>query len=477
MRAQTVERSVDVPLLRTVPLAVALAIPGFAIWYVFFAFRPTGAASALFDVSIAVLALTVVGAAVAFVLNRFHWFVLAVLLARPAIEVFDAGVDPSQTTGATTIIGIAFLAAGIAWLLIQWAAGSWIDSWPSERGLVVFLAAVGVATLGSELPAVSFEAFVKIAAGVVLLAIVGQLLRTGVLQREHLVIVVLLSAAYPIFMGYVELAGGLEIDPVDGVRRVRGIFPHPNPFATYLLAILLPASVIALERRGGLRAVAGGIALAGLPLLQLTSARFAWLSFVAGMCLYALVRRRQLLIAIALGTGLLVLVVPSVLDRFDDLDESNYLEGVPANSLEWRRSYWTESIEIAERSPITGVGLDVVPTKTSVGLEPHSLYVQLYAETGVLGLAGLAALVVVAGREIVGRIVTAGRRTPEALWPTLALMAGATFLLAASTENYLTKTIVYWFFLIWIPIGVHRDASVGAPQVVAARPRPVAGPG
>lgn len=476
MRAQAVERSADVPLLRAVPVAVALTVPGFAVWYVFFALQPTEGGSQLFNVSLAVLALSVVAAAVAFVLNRFHWFVLAVLLVRPAIEVFDAGADPSETTGATTIIGIAFLAAGIAWLLIQWAAGSWIDSWSSERGLVVFLAAVGLATLGSELPAVSFEAFVKIAAGVVLLAIVGQLLRAGVLQRDHLVVVVLLSAAYPIFMGYVEVAGGLEIDPVDGVRRVRGIFPHPNPFATYLLAILLPASVIALERRGALRVVAGGIALTGLPLLQLTSARFAWLSFVAGVCLYALVRRRQLLIAIALGTGLLVVAVPSVLDRFDDLDESHYLEGVPGNSLQWRRSYWSESIEIAERSPVTGVGLDVVPTKTSVGLEPHSLYVQLYAETGVLGLAGLVAFVVVAAREIVGRIVALGRRSPEALWPTLALMAGATFLLAASTENYLTKTIVYWFFLIWIPIGVHRDASAGTPRGVAPRPRPVAAP-
>lgn len=474
MQAEAFQRSTDVPLLRGVPVAVALAVPGFAVWYLFFAYHPVEGGSQLFVAALAVLALTVVGAAGAFVLNRFHWFVLAVLLVRPAIEVFDSGADPSQSTGATTVIGIAFLASGIAWLLIQWAAGTWIESWSSERGLVVFLAAVGLATLGSELPATSFEAFVKIAAGVVLLAIIGQLLRAGVLQREHLVAVVLLSAAYPIFMGYVEVAGGLEVDPVDGVRRVRSIFPHPNPFATYLLAVLLPASVIALERRGALRVVAGGIALTGLPLLQLTSARFAWLSFVAGVCLYALVRRRQLLIGIALGTGLLVLVVPSVLDRFDDLDESHYLEGVPGNSLEWRRSYWAESIEIAERSPITGVGLDVIPTKTSVGLEPHSLYVQLYAETGLLGLLGLVAFVAVAGSEIIGRILIFGRRSPQALWPTLALMAGATFLLAASTENYLTKTIVYWFFLIWIPIGVHREAARPTPSA-ATRPLPVAG--
>ncbi|CAN5242745.1 hypothetical protein BH18ACT5_BH18ACT5_04420 [soil metagenome] len=74
---------------------------------------------------------------------------------------------------------------------------------------------------------------------------------------------------------------------------------------------------------------------------------------------------------------------------------------------EQRADVWPEYWQLFLDNPLTGAGLGVGWATNSVGQEPHNLFLELGAETGIVGLAAFAALIfviVTAGGGIVGGI-------------------------------------------------------------------------
>jgi O-antigen ligase len=77
------------------------------------------------------------------------------------------------------------------------------------------------------------------------------------------------------------------------------------------------------------------------------------------------------------------------------------------NESEQRADVWPEYWTLFLANPLTGAGLGVGWETNSVGQEPHNLFLELGAETGVLGLAaflGLMTVIVRTGKGPIGGI-------------------------------------------------------------------------
>ncbi len=162
---------------------------------------------------------------------------------------------------------------------------------------------------------------------------------------------------------------------LDYLQRKRVFFPFvtPNALAGYLSMILL----LAFGTRGTKWAV--------LPLaiaFCLTQSLGAFVSFLCALCLYFLlsgsVKKRHTAV---IATVLLLLFAGSILARTQS-DKEHFR---PVFSALMRMDYWKDTWKIIAAYPLTGIGIGNFNLPAS--RFAHNSYLQLWAETGILGLA------------------------------------------------------------------------------------------
>lgn len=185
-------------------------------------------------------------------------------------------------------------------------------------------------------------------------------------------------------------------------REVFATFLGPNQFAGFLaLTIPLSAGAALDARRGGARAWAPWAVGAALGFLALTrtGSLGAWVSLGAGGITFAglaLTRRRgrAALIAAAGATGTVLLALTVFGPLLEKLSAAS-------PSIYCRRVYWEAAVRTAARAPIFGVGLGnyeehFSQLKSDAQQESsrvHNDYLQLLAETGIVGFLSFLALV------------------------------------------------------------------------------------
>ncbi len=111
---------------------------------------------------------------------------------------------------------------------------------------------------------------------------------------------------------------------------------------------------------------------------------------------------------------------------------------------EERADVWPEYWELFIDNPVAGAGLGVGWQTTSIGQEPHSLFLELAAELGLLGLAGFGFVL-------------------WTIWRSGAGVVGGVALSAAFLHS-ITQTVLFeptWWFAaaLWL-------AGAGGPQLV-----------
>ncbi|WP_328305247.1 lipid II flippase MurJ [Actinomycetospora sp. NBC_00405] len=218
--------------------------------------------------------------------------------------------------------------------------------------------------------------------------------------------------------------------------------------ATVVSFGLLVALAIAVgHARRGLRCAAGVVALALVGPLLLSFSRGSWIGVLVGAFVVVLLSRWRALVmgAVALVAAGVVLAGlgsgPTDLDRPSVVQERAAsivasASGQTDRSVGDRYGLWQSAVGIWEDHPLTGVGLRAFPeardTHAPLGLSggsdvqasgerfhrepllsPHSLYLLVLAEQGVLGAVALVALLLVtlvAGLQRAVRCVR-GRRT------------------------------------------------------------------
>ncbi len=398
--------------------------------------------------------------------TRFEWFVLVVLAIRPSLDI--AGADG---LGPGAMLAGAFVALASIWLVVQRADGRLAPLSIATKALCGFLAATLVAVITSQLPGTSATAALEVAAGIVMFLVLEQLLDGRPDRARRLVAAVLASAVVPLMVALVQWVTGDVVGSRTDVGRIRSTFVHPNPFATYLvLVVLLGASVLTMLR-GRQRWMLGVfLGLLGFALV-LTYNRSGWIAVVVGLLYIGLRRSRWLIGALLVGAVVAVAAVPSVGERIADLGDKEdfaYLpDDIPENSFEWRMQYWESLVPMAGESPVTGVGPQVIVNTRVEALEPHNVFVQTYVETGLLGLSTLLVSIVAIG------VVLARRRRAATTAAERALAVGAVavalaVLVMAPSENLLNQTMSWWYLAACATWGfrTHARSAATVPQAI-----------
>ncbi len=191
--------------------------------------------------------------------------------------------------------------------------------------------------------------------------------------------------------------------------RAYGNFVTPNQLADFLALAFFPLAALAVGWWRARKGAAGrprvlGIALWGAALLlvvgviYLTRSKGGWIAFCFGSAVFVLLVagrsvRRHPRLALG-GAGMLLLLILL----------GHYAGIVPgpakfARSLSVRLHYWQTSVHIALKRPALGVGPGswgewytmLMPPEAEETQAAHNLYLQLWAETGTVGLLLFAA--------------------------------------------------------------------------------------
>ena len=379
--------------------------------------------------------------------RRFELFVLAFLVVRPSLDTVPGPVD------AGFVAGVLFTGLSLWWLLRAAAAGTLHPVTAASRA-GVGLAAVGIlSALASVDPLASGQAGIKLLGGVLMLPVIAQVLSTRPEWAPWAMRSVVLSAVVPIGVALTQLGQAPTYDASGSVSRVSGTFVHPNPFATYLVVVLVVVAACIGAARRWERLLLLGIGAAGAVVLINTGARAAWLAAVIGVAYVAVRRHPRIVAPVAAALVLVVFSTPMVSARFSDLNDAPPVHGAPANSLEWRWQYWQTLPALTADRPVTGLGLETVALVKPEGLQPHNAWLQAYVELGVLGLVALSTLVVVLGIELRRRrrqALDAAGRLPAEIGIAVALG----LLLQSVSENLLTQPFAYWYFAAACAYGI-----------------------
>lgn len=330
-------------------------------------------------------------------------------------------------------------------LIALWAGESLVNrrKLPRLRWTPVYLPVIGffAAASLSAFGAVSMSAWLnewlKWAQILVVIALVVDLgQRRG--GRDWLVFALVLAGAANALIGIYQYFGGsgaLHL-LVDGDHfRAFGTFGQPNPFGGFmgLLAPLALTAALGYAARlwagwRGRRTIApinalalafygaaGGVMAAGI---YMSYSRGAWLAFAAALAVMAFALPRKTRTGAALiGVGAAAFALlwssgrlpASIVDRLSSFTQETLaisdVRGVtitPENyAVIERLAHWQAAVNMATARPLTGVGFggyeaayadfSLMNWEMALG-HAHNYYLNVFAETGIIGLASYLAL-------------------------------------------------------------------------------------
>ena len=289
-----------------------------------------------------------------------------------------------------------------------------------NRPLQILVLAFFLSVLLSHYPKLSYIAFLgKFLKSVFLYFSFIEVMRDEKRVRIFLCFL-LLSALITAISGVVQHYTGRDfikghlIGTQNGVsgQRISASFNGANGLGAYLLPIiaivshLLYASIA--KKHSWIQGAIWGLFLALLlTCLCWTYSRSAWLGYILIMVLMVMIDRRKILLAGALFAIFVFIFVPflhqirhSCLIKDSDSvvsDQKENARGLRSSIEELggngRFSFWKKAVSIISTSPVWGTGLNTYgriikndPDRKSWWYA-HNCYLQLTAETGVIGLA------------------------------------------------------------------------------------------
>ncbi len=274
----------------------------------------------------------------------------------------------------------------------------------------------------------------------------------------------ILSGVIIALIAFVQFAQGGGLD-VEGVRRVRSIFRHPNDLALYLGRIVPVAGALALfGPRGGRRWAYAAATLVTLGGVLLSYSRGGYLGVAAALfvLLCATGNRRWI------GGYVVALVGGAALAFGTGIQRFTALLHPTGGSDGLRIDIWQAAADMLRDHPAWGVGLDqfiaqypryIRPAawQERFTAHPHNILLDFYVR---LGLLGLAWLLFTLPPFIVRGWRAAKRRKAEGDRLRFALAVGATGALADFAvhgmvdQDYFLHMLAYGFWLAILIIRV-----------------------
>jgi putative inorganic carbon (hco3(-)) transporter len=181
------------------------------------------------------------------------------------------------------------------------------------------------------------------------------------------------------------------IDRAQGLTNAGG---DPNSLAITLVTAL-PLTVLLLSNASKkFRLFVIGMCVLNIATLVLTGSRTGFLCLIMLMIVFTLTRRKAILIAPVMAilvAGMWTAMPAEYKTRYTTVEDLKNDESYQNRIISWK-----SGLHMFEDYPLTGIGIGNFPYANGekywpikngirVWLQPHSLYVQLIAETGLLG--------------------------------------------------------------------------------------------
>jgi len=416
--------------------------------------------------------------------TRFSGFVLLLLAIRPSIDLLklsasgtgtsagntavDRGVDPSS------ILGVLFLLAAFVWLAAQARSGRMVKTSRLAVALLAFAATGAISVLGSGHPQGSALEVLRITTVATMLIVLEQLITS----REMLIKVIVtcyIGLLFPVFYTAFGILIGNPASEVKGsFTRLTGPFNQSNTFARYLAFLIVFGIAIYPVVKPRLRIWFVGLLGLASAFMLLTLTRTGILGLAAALVVLAFVQRRKGLVIGLVTAALAALIfVPGLGDRLGTISDSSTTTTTgqqTGNTLEWRLRYWTEVLPLANKNPVTGIGLTETQYQTDAEKQPHNDFIRAYVETGILGFAAyvcmLAALIGNARRALQRSV----RGTLEHAVAAGSLGCGIVFVLGSMFANVMSNVVslTYLFAFAACASYVSRVGATDRAGVVVA---------
>ncbi|MBN1526074.1 MAG: O-antigen ligase family protein [Candidatus Omnitrophica bacterium] len=236
-------------------------------------------------------------------------------------------------------------------------------------------------------------------------------------------------------------------------------FPFPNDFASWILVMIFPVAIMAIAYKGKpLARIFFALLSACLMLfLILTKTRGAWLAFGVGLLIAPLfsIKFRSIKRPLALFAVIILLASPFVLKK--------HMKGAVTSfgGIAERNTMWSNGWKIFKQHPVIGSGINTFfvnymniredEYKGKKGSYAHNCYLQIAADTGLLGLSAFlafAAALVWRARHLISKTEDALLRCMQA---GLALGMIAYLVHAFTDTNLFSLNLAALF---WVSAGL-----------------------
>ena len=199
----------------------------------------------LIGVTVGVVAVPVL---IALTIWRFDIVLILLIVTRIALDALKTGGPGGASLDPSVLVGAVFIAIAGSRLLI---VPHRVPASPFTRGLYWLAAAAFVSAVVSNHRPEAFIAASKILSGVLMFAVLEQMLHERPELAKRVVVAALASAVVPVIVAVEQLATGTGNRSTEGFVRLYCTAVTPTSLATYLLPLLAVLDCGDLPSRDG----------------------------------------------------------------------------------------------------------------------------------------------------------------------------------------------------------------------------------
>lgn len=375
------------------------------------------------------------------------------------------------TSGGSVIIGavsIALIILGAFYVLYRKVN---ILKFEDSGPFLIFLVFCAISIDSSPVPQESMADWLRILS-VFSVYILTRILFVTPQKLIRLFAALLISSLLPVLAGLFQLMTGAGMVHDAGQNRIVGTFLHPNPFASYLMILLIFFTSQILEKT---RLIGRGVLMVVTSLIFVvfifTFSRGAWIAFGCAMIVMGFLRYRRILGYLPLLLIGSFTLIPAVQYRILNIFNAGYTHG--RSAWDWRLETWSAISDMVAKKPILGHGLSSV--ESVYGVLTHNDYLRLAAEVGILGLLAYLWLSWSVIRQTWKDYQAADSAVVKS-FQTALLACAAGILVREFADNTLRNAVVMMYFWIFIAISrnmarVYKEETVTAVQNISEEQR------
>lgn len=357
----------------------------------------------------------------------------------------------------------------ILWVFKKILFGKWqnvIPATPLNRPILLFIAICGLSALTSAFWQESLPNFLT---KTLEWFIVYFLVIEGVTERKHIYFIfgvftvtflaTVLDSLVQYYVTYKDVFLGRMIEP--GARATAG-FKAPNGLGAYLTGAIPIVFAWIFKKNEDLRyrLLLALLFFLAIWSLAVTFSREAWSTVFLGIMFFVLLlvfpKRRWALFSV-FGILLILLALCAILGFILTSDWND--PSFRYDTIFWRLHIWKDTFRMIEDSPVFGHGINTFMQmfeayRTDAGSNPtyaHNSYLQLMAETGIIGLISFLWILGNLFRWLLWHVNRHGMREDDLILPALGAWSGITALLLQSffdNQFYSLQLSVYLWFMI-----------------------------